>query len=113
MFWQNSRTPEVNVRPMTPAKTKFSRRDVFLPVNLFTTAAPFAGFYSIVAAVDGNFQIAGAAIFVAMILDGMEGRGARLTDTSTQSAGALMVSRCRYYSFNEVHPGRQLYSVTG
>lgn len=51
--------------------------------NLFTTAALFAGFYSIVAAVDGNFQKAGAAIFVAMILDGIDGRVARLTNTST------------------------------
>ncbi len=69
---------------MTPAKKKFGRRGIFLLPNLFTTAALFAGFYSIVAAVDGNFQNAGAAIFIAMILDGIDGRVARLTNTSTQ-----------------------------
>ena len=69
---------------MTPAKTNFSRRGIFLLPNLFTTGALFAGFYSIVAAVDGNFQNAGAAIFVAFVLDGIDGRVARLTNTSTQ-----------------------------
>lgn len=52
--------------------------------NLLTTAALFAGFYSIVAAVDGNFQKAGAAIFVAMVLDTLDGRVARLTKTTSQ-----------------------------
>jgi len=69
---------------MTPAKKKFSRHGIFLLPNLFTTAALFAGFYSIVAAVDGNFQNAGAAIFVAFVLDGIDGRVARLTNTTTQ-----------------------------
>lgn len=68
---------------MSPAKRKFSRRGIVLLPNLFTTAALFAGFYSIVAAVDGNFQNAGAAIFIAMILDGIDGRVARLTNTTT------------------------------
>ena len=69
---------------MTPVKKKFGRRGIFLLPNLLTTAALFAGFYSIVAAVDGNFDKAGAAIFIAMILDGLDGRVARLTNTSTQ-----------------------------
>lgn len=60
------------------------RRGIFLLPNLLTTAALFAGFYSIVAAVDGSFQRAGAAIFVAMILDSLDGRVARLTKTSSQ-----------------------------
>lgn len=63
---------------------KIRRRGIFLLPNLFTTAALFAGFYSIVAAVDGNFQTAGAAIFVAMVLDSLDGRVARLTKTSSQ-----------------------------
>lgn len=69
---------------MVPVKKKIRRRGIFLLPNLFTTAALFAGFYSIVAAIDGNFQKAGAAIFIAMLLDGMDGRVARLTNTSTQ-----------------------------
>lgn len=68
---------------MAPAKKKIRRRGIFLLPNLFTTAALFAGFYSIVAAVDGNFDKAGAAVFIAMILDGIDGRVARLTNTST------------------------------
>lgn len=69
---------------MTPVRKKFRRRGIFLLPNLLTTAALFAGFYSIVAAVDGNFDKAGAAIFIAMVLDGLDGRVARLTNTSTQ-----------------------------
>lgn len=62
---------------------KNRRRGIYLLPNLLTTVALFAGFYAIVAAVDGNFVAAGAAVFVAMILDGMDGRVARLTSTST------------------------------
>src|SRR5690606_28521430 len=51
--------------------------------NLFTTAALFAGFYAIVAAMHGSFESAAIAIFVAMILDGLDGRVARLTNTSS------------------------------
>ncbi len=58
---------------MTPAKKKFGRRGIFLLPNLFTSAALFAGFYSIVAAVGGNFQKAGAAIFVAISLSQFQG----------------------------------------
>ncbi len=64
-----------------PQKTR--RKGIILLPNLFTTAALFAGFYAIVAAVDGNFQKAGAAIFVAMVLDLLDGRVARLTGTTT------------------------------
>lgn len=69
---------------MSSEPEKVRRKGIFLLPNLFTTAALFAGFYSIVAAVDGNFQKAGAAIFVAMILDTIDGRVARLTRTSSQ-----------------------------
>src|SRR5690606_13954809 len=60
------------------------RRGSYLLPNLLTTAALFAGFYSLVPAVDGSFERAGAAIFVAMILDSLDGRVARLTKTSSQ-----------------------------
>ena len=69
---------------MNPAPTQNPRRGIYLLPNLLTTAALFAGFYSIVAAVDGNFQTAGASIFVALLLDGMDGRVARMTNTSTE-----------------------------
>jgi CDP-diacylglycerol--serine O-phosphatidyltransferase len=60
------------------------RRGIYLLPNLFTTGALFAGFYAIVAAVDGRFEAASIAIFTAMILDGMDGRIARLTNTQSE-----------------------------
>lgn len=59
------------------------RRGIYLLPNLLTTGGLFAGFYSIVASVDGNFVPSAIAIFVAMFLDGLDGRVARLTSTET------------------------------
>ena len=59
------------------------RRGVFLLPNLLTTAALFAGFYAIVAAIDGNFDRAAIAIFGAMLFDGLDGRVARWTHTES------------------------------
>ena len=59
------------------------RRGIYLLPNLFTTAALFAGFYAIVAAMAGRFEAAAVAIFVAMVLDGIDGRIARLTNTQS------------------------------
>ncbi len=59
------------------------RRGIYLLPNLFTTAALFAGFYAIVAAIDGRFAAAGIAIFVAQFMDGIDGRVARLTNTQS------------------------------
>lgn len=59
------------------------RRGIYLLPNLFTTAALFAGFYAIVAAINGRFEAAAIAIFVAMLLDGMDGRVARMTNTQS------------------------------
>jgi len=59
-------------------------RAIYLLPNLFTTAALFSGFYAIVAAINNHFEAAAIAIFISMILDGIDGRVARLT--STQSA---------------------------
>src|SRR3989344_6820242 len=58
-------------------------RGIYLLPNLFTTAALFTGFYSIVAAMKGHFDIAAIAVFIAMIADGLDGRVARLTNTQT------------------------------
>ncbi|EKD73507.1 MAG: CDP-diacylglycerol-serine O-phosphatidyltransferase [uncultured bacterium] len=58
-------------------------RGIYLLPNLFTTAALFVGFYSIVAAMKGYFDMAAMAVFVAMIADGLDGRVARLTNTQT------------------------------
>jgi CDP-diacylglycerol--serine O-phosphatidyltransferase len=65
-----------------PAK-KPPRRGIYLLPNLLTTGALFTGFYSIVAAIDGNFLAAAWAIYVAMFLDGLDGRVARMTSTES------------------------------
>lgn len=59
------------------------RRAIYLLPNLFTTAALFFGFYAVVAANNHSFEMAAIAIFVAMLLDGMDGRVARLTNTQS------------------------------
>jgi len=60
------------------------RRGIYLLPNLFTTAALFAGFYAIVQAMNTRFDQAAVAIFIAMVLDGLDGRVARLTHTQSE-----------------------------
>jgi CDP-diacylglycerol--serine O-phosphatidyltransferase len=60
------------------------RKGIYLLPNLVTTGGLFAGFYSIVASIDGNFAQAAWAIFAAMLLDGLDGRVARLTSTASE-----------------------------
>lgn len=62
---------------------KVRHRGVYLLPNLFTTANLFAGFYAIMCAINGNFTVAAATIFVAMVLDGLDGRVARMTNTQS------------------------------
>lgn len=64
-----------------PAKNR--RRGIYLLPNLFTTAALFAGFYAITSAMNGHYEVAAISIFVAMVLDGLDGRVARLTNTQS------------------------------
>ncbi len=59
------------------------RRGIYLLPNLLTTAGLFAGFYAIVAAMQSRFEAAAVAIFVAMAMDGIDGRVARLTNTQS------------------------------
>ena len=61
-----------------------SGRGIYLLPNLLTTGALFSGFYSIVAAMNLHYDSAAIAIFVAIILDGMDGRIARLTNTQSE-----------------------------
>ena len=64
-------------------RVKSRKRGVYLLPNLLTTGALFAGFYSIVAAIDENFLGAVWAIYIAMFLDGLDGRVARMTSTES------------------------------
>lgn len=60
-----------------------TRKGVYLLPNLFTTGALFGGFFAIIAAMNGDFAHAALAIFAAQILDGFDGRVARMTNTQS------------------------------
>ena len=59
-------------------------RGIYLLPNLFTTGGLFGGFFAIIAASQGRFEAACVAIFIAGILDGIDGRVARLTNTQSE-----------------------------
>ena len=62
---------------------KHPRKGIYILPNLFTTASLFAGFFAIVQAMNGHFESAPIAVFVAMVLDGLDGRVARWTHTES------------------------------
>ncbi|MBJ7549379.1 CDP-diacylglycerol--serine O-phosphatidyltransferase [Marinomonas ostreistagni] len=77
------RSEQVEGSENSETTKKQPHRGVYLLPNLFTTAALFSGFYSIIAAMNGNFTQASVAIFISMVLDGLDGRVARLTRTQS------------------------------
>jgi len=86
------------------------RRGIYLLPNLFTTAALFFGFYAIVSAMDNRFESAAIAIFIAMLLDGIDGRVARMTNTQSDF-GAEYDSLSDMVSFG-VAPALVMYEWT-
>ena len=64
-------------------KNRFRRSGIYLLPNLLTTSALFAGFYSIIAAMSGRFEVASIVILIAIVFDGLDGRVARLTNTES------------------------------
>src|SRR5690242_15937260 len=86
------------------------KQGIYLLPNFFTTAGIFAGFYAVVAAMSGFYDIAAIAIFVAMITDSLDGRVARLTHT--QSAfGAEYDSLADMVAFG-IAPALVMYSTS-
>ena len=78
-------SPEAEADAGAPVqRIPLRRRSIYLLPNLVTTAALFAGFYAIVQAVNSRFEQAAVAIFVAMVLDGLDGRIARMTKTQSE-----------------------------
>ena len=90
-----------------PKSGQNPRRGIYLLPNLFTTAALFSGFYAIVAAINGRFEAAAIAVFCAMVLDGMDGRVARMTNTESDF-GAEYDSLSDMISFG-LAPGLVIY----
>ncbi|OUR68247.1 CDP-diacylglycerol--serine O-phosphatidyltransferase [Marinomonas sp. 42_23_T18] len=74
---------ETGISDDNKVEVKPPHKGIYLLPNLFTTAALFAGFYAIIAAMNGDFTHASIAIFMAMILDGLDGRVARMTGTQS------------------------------
>ncbi len=68
----------------TRKKSGLRRRGIYILPNLFTTAALFAGFFAIVQAMNGLFEVSAVGIFVAMVMDALDGRVARLTHTQSE-----------------------------
>lgn len=66
-----------------PEQRGSRRRGIYVLPNLLTTGALFFGFYSIIQSIYGNFENAAVAILIALILDGLDGRVARLTKTTS------------------------------
>jgi CDP-diacylglycerol--serine O-phosphatidyltransferase len=84
-----------------------TRRGIYLLPNLLTTTALFAGFYAIIAAMNGYFDRAAMGIFIAMIMDGLDGRVARLLNSAT-AFGAEYDSLSDMVAFG-VAPGLVVY----
>ena len=66
----------INERPRRP-------KGIYMVPNMITLAALFGGFYAIVMAMNGRFDLATVGIFAAMVLDSLDGRVARMTNTQS------------------------------
>lgn len=87
-----------HVEEVSEGGKKVRHKGIYLLPNLFTTGALFSGFYAIVVSMSGQFEAAAIAILAAMILDGLDGRVARLTNT-TSSFGLQYDSLADMVSF--------------
>lgn len=81
-FKHSLRRPALEA-PDIPVRTTLRSRSIYLLPNAFTTAGLFCGFYAIVMAMNLKFDQAAIAIFAAMLLDAIDGRVARLTNTQS------------------------------
>ncbi|MES2917334.1 MAG: CDP-diacylglycerol--serine O-phosphatidyltransferase [Pseudomonadota bacterium] len=79
----NGLTFEVVEEERDEGGRRVRNKGIYLLPNLFTTAALFSGFYAIIAGMNGMFEKAAIAIFVAALFDGMDGRVARMTNTQS------------------------------
>jgi CDP-diacylglycerol--serine O-phosphatidyltransferase len=75
--------PERRVTESQNTTGRLRERGIYLLPNLFTSAALFSGFFAIISAMNGRYEQAAIAIFIAMVLDGLDGRVARMTNTQS------------------------------
>lgn len=76
-------TDETQARAAADAALPRRSKGIYVIPNLITLAALFGGFYAIVMAMNGRFDLATVAIFLSMVLDSLDGRVARLTHTQS------------------------------
>ena len=74
---------DYEVEELYPQKPRLRSKGIYLLPNAFTTAALFCGFFAIVNAMNHQFEVAAIAIFASLVLDGMDGRVARMTNTQS------------------------------
>ena len=74
---------DYEVEELHPVKPRLRSKGIYLLPNAFTTAALFCGFFAIVNAMNHQFETAAIAIFASLVLDGMDGRVARMTNTQS------------------------------
>ena len=74
---------DYEVEELHPQKPRLRSKGIYLLPNAFTTAALFCGFFAIVNAMNHQFEVAAIAIFASLVLDGMDGRIARMTNTQS------------------------------
>ncbi|MDD5167865.1 MAG: CDP-alcohol phosphatidyltransferase family protein, partial [Syntrophales bacterium] len=60
------------------------KKGIYILPNLFTSAGLFSGFYSVISSMHGDFEVAAIAILVAAVLDALDGRIARMTNTTSK-----------------------------
>ncbi|NMP32867.1 CDP-diacylglycerol--serine O-phosphatidyltransferase [Thalassotalea sp. M1531] len=90
------------------SKVNHQSRGIYLLPNLLTTAGLFSGFYAVISSMNGHFEAAAIAIFIAMIFDGLDGRVARMTNTQSEF-GAEYDSMADMVSFG-IAPGLVAYN---
>jgi len=71
----------------TPFRHNRMKKGIYVLPNLFTTANLFCGFYSVIASMKGMYEIAAVTILIAVVLDSLDGRIARITHTTSKFGG--------------------------
>jgi CDP-diacylglycerol--serine O-phosphatidyltransferase len=94
--------------PNNDSSPKNPNRGIYLLPNLLTTAGLFSGFFAVVSSMNGHFESAAIAIFIAMIFDGLDGHVARMTNTQSEF-GAEYDSMADMVSFG-IAPGLVAYN---
>ena len=74
---------DISDRPASGQYVRRRRKGIYILPNLFTVAALFGGFFAIVMAMNGRFDLAASGVFAAMVLDSLDGRVARMTNTQS------------------------------